>query len=244
MDWLKDKKNQPIVAAIASVVIVAVIVVMWLTVFKKPSDEMAPVGTETTDMAPPVDPSAAPVPSVPAATTTPAAAPAAGNQASITPMESWRTDPFLPLNYKPPTRQVVKARPRIIDLPLGALFPPRERKIAAIAMPEPPQPPRRMAGLLLNGRIFAIIESNGKSEIVQPGDTLSDRLAVVEKIERDRVILKTTSEHPRYIVVRMAAAPSSGAAPASTTPDMGPGARGRRPGAVPGGPSMDPIQGT
>ena len=240
MDWLKDKKNKPIVAAIASIVIVAVAVMMFF-MFKGPSEE------ESMDMA--TNPSAdmpaattpAPAPGAPPATPAVATAPATGSQVSITPMESWRKDPFLPLNYKPPRNNSVKARPRIIDLPLGALFAPRARKIAAIALPEPPQPARRMAGLLLNGRIFAIIESNGKSEIVQPGDILSDRLAVVEKIERDRVILKTTSEHPRYIVVRMAAAPSQGAAPANTPAEQGPGPRGRRPGAGYGEP---PTQGT
>lgn len=253
MEWLKDKKNQPIIAAIASVVIVAVIVVLWLFVFKGPSDEEAAdtagTGMEAVSNTPPgmtPDPSALP----PAATgTAPAAStapPATSGQVAAAPMESWRNDPFMPLNYKPPTTRRVRARAPIVDLPLGALFPPAVRKSAAISLPEPPQPPRRMAGLLLNGRIFAIIESNGKSEIVQPGDTLSDRLAVVEKIERDRVILKTTSEHPRYIVVRMAAAPSipGSAAPSTNTPG-GPGSMpGSRPGPNRYGSPPVPSQGT
>ena len=70
---------------------------------------------------------------------------------------------------------------------------------------EPVQPSRRKAGILLNGRIFEVIETNGKFGVVQPGDGLADRLAVVDRVERDRVILKTTSKNPRFITIRMAA---------------------------------------
>ena len=65
---------------------------------------------------------------------------------------------------------------------------------------------RRMAGLLLSGRVYAILETNGTTEVVQPGDSLNDRLATVDRIESDKVILKTTDKTPRYITVRMAGA--------------------------------------
>lgn len=70
--------------------------------------------------------------------------------------------------------------------------------------PEIQQPPRRMAGILLNDRVYAIIESGTGSEVVQPGDYLKDRLAMVQRIEPDKVVLKTVDEKPRYITVRMA----------------------------------------
>ncbi len=66
---------------------------------------------------------------------------------------------------------------------------------------------RRMAGLLLNDRVFALIEENGKTEIVQPGQMLNDGLARVARIEKDKVILKTTGTPSRYITVTMAASP-------------------------------------
>ena len=77
------------------------------------------------------------------------------------------------------------------------------------AAPEPAQPARRMAGLLLNDRVYAMIETGDKTEIVQPGQTLEDGLASVVRIEKDKVVLKTTSTPARYLLVRMAASPTS-----------------------------------
>jgi hypothetical protein len=97
-------------------------------------------------------------------------------------------------------------KPIISDFPIKRLFTYTTEKGSEVQLPpEPVQPTRRMAGILLNSRIFAILETNGKYEIVQPGDTLADRLAIVERVERDRVILKTTGKRPRFITVRMAA---------------------------------------
>ncbi|MGC8861991.1 MAG: hypothetical protein ACP5R5_04350, partial [Armatimonadota bacterium] len=54
-------------------------------------------------------------------------------------------------------------------------------------------------------------------EIVQPGDMLEDRLAKVERIERDKVILKTTDKVPKYITVRMTSAPRATASSSGVT---------------------------
>jgi len=104
-----------------------------------------------------------------------------------------------------------------------------------VEQPDAIQPPRRMAGLILNDRIYAILETNGKTEIVQPGDMLSDRLAFVDRIEQDKVVLKTIDRKPKYLVVRLASAPrtnesltnptSAGVGPAGP---MIPMPRGRR----------------
>lgn len=228
MEWLKDKKNQPVVAAILAVVIVGAGVVVYLTMFRGP-------GGEEAAEAPPAETAVAPGEMMPGTTpemsgtatttaTTPAPSQAAAKDQSVsaTPMETWRSDPFLPIGYKPP-KVGPKPKPRITDFPfikLPVKLPGDGGKKKEI--PEPPQPIRRMAGVLLNNRVYAIIETNGLSEIVQPGDTLSDRLAKVERIEPDKVILKTTAEKPRYLTVRMAASPKA-ATPSLTSPDVGPG---------------------
>ena len=207
---------------------------------------------------------------------TPAAAPAVTTAAiKINPVEKSRPDPFAPFNVS--IKQVsfkanqarlkeklslLKAR---IDFPIPRIFAAGEKKKVASQPYEPPQPARRMAGILLNSRIFAILETNGKYEIVQPGDVLADRLATVERVERDRVILRTTSAKKRQIVVRMAAGnrqyneqmnrgtsgsnmPGAGGAGLANPmmPGMGgrqmmPGMGGQMPGA--GGPMMGPGMG-
>lgn len=233
MEWLKDKKNAPIVATIAVVVIVGVGLCMWRFVISPPQ---APLPDQTAQQtaelgAPPPDGTmmpAAPGTDVPAATA-PAAAvtPAAGNGvqvASVTPMETWRSDPFQPIGYKPPARGR-QPKPPIWDFPYMKL----PIKLLADGghgkkweKPEIQQPSRRMAGILLNDRVYAIIESNGASQVVQPGDYTTDRLAMVERIEPDKVVLKTVDDKPRYITVRMAASPTVQSSPAGSTSPSGP----------------------
>ncbi len=221
MEWLKDPKNQPKVAAGLSVFIVLMLVAFYFLYLKKPS-------MDTTATAPPPDavPATVGEPPPPGATgdaaaagDVVAAAPAAP-MGSAKPMESWRSDPFTPLGYKPPKTGGVKPKPPIMDFPFVSL-PARVKDREKPPVPELVQPVRRMAGVLVNDRVYAIIESGGQSEIVQPGDTLKDRLAVVDRIERDKVVLRTKDEKPRYIVVRMAAAPrqatSDGMEPMSPT---------------------------
>ena len=263
MDWLKDKKNIPIIATVAGVIILAVCVIGYMKLSggseSTPTDTASAPADPGMGGTPAAGPGTTPMPSGATPPGSPTAAPAAnpaGSQpagaetaptagatkgaktasSEIKPMESWRSDPFLPVGYKPPKKNQHKATPPIRDFPFFRLPSPNLSKKADL-IPEPAQPARRMAGLLINDRVFAIIESNGKSEIVQPGDTLSDRLATVEKIEKDKVILKTTSRHAKYIVVRMAASAKQNV-PDSTTnnttmpgmmPMMGPRAGMMRP---------------
>lgn len=121
-------------------------------------------------------------------------------------METFREDPFLPVGYTPPKKNQPKPKPRIVDLPIE-----NWSKIVddgdGGGDPDVVQPVRRMAGLIVSDRLFAIIETNGTSEIVQPGDMLKDRKAYVQKIERDKVVLKTVDKKPKYLTVRMASAP-------------------------------------
>lgn len=230
MDWLKDKKNQPIVALILAVVIVGVGFFVWKMVSPGSPTEVAqsaePTPMDGPDYGPngPPDMNGAPPPGQPGQPGQPdmqgpqgpqgAQAPAGGDQLAMSPMETWRADPFLPVGYKPPPKSQPKPKPRIVDFPFIRLPVQLPKDDEEILAPEPIQPPRRMAGVLLNDRVYAIIETNGQSQIVQPGDVLSDRLARVEKIEPDKVTLKTLTAKPKYLVVRMA----SSSRVTSTTP--------------------------
>jgi hypothetical protein len=192
-----------------------------------------------------MDPNAAPEePSSPEAAPQPAPAQPAGvtEVASAQPMEAWRGDPFLPIGYKPPPKSAVQPKPRIADFPFMKLpvsLPAGGEKAKKIEKPEIVQPSRRMAGILLDDRVYAIIETNGVSQVVQPGDYTTDRLALVERIEPDKVVLKTVDEKPRYITVKMAASPISqsqddmSAPPIPSRPGMprapAPGGAGGRP---------------
>jgi hypothetical protein len=120
------------------------------------------------------------------------------------PIEPWRNDPFMPLGYKSQTKSQMKVMPRIYDLPFTKEFTYTKRDTAPIY--QVPQPLRRMSGILMNSRVYAIIETNGRSEIVKPGDPLKDGLATVLSIERDKVILKTTGPNPQLIEIRLSAA--------------------------------------
>lgn len=217
MNWLNDKKNQPIVVG-ALVGIIAIVLVIILVLPNLNSGGGSPSATPPPPM-PQTGPSGAaptaPVePSAPAPRQEqPAARPAANDQVALAgPMETWRKDPFLPIGYKPP-KKPKKVMPIIYDLPIPDLarYNRAAERVKETTIPEPPQPSRRMAGLLLSDRVYAILETNGKTEIVQPGDTLGDGLAKVDRIEPDQVILKTLNPgHPRApsrpLVVKMTSA--------------------------------------
>jgi len=247
MDWLKDKKNQPIVAAALAVIVIGAGAAVYFTMFAgggggvsttdatapgasgtaPPMDTGAPAAT-TADMGAGYPPGGAMpgAPGAPGATSAPGAAvaaPAPTPPGGAVPMEVWRADPFQPAGYKPPKKQTgPKPKPPIKDLPFNnfSQWVPPERKAPP---PDLVQPVRRMAGIIVSDRIYAIIETNGVSQVVQPGDMLDDRLAKVERIERDKVILKTMDKVPKYITVPMTSSPR----PASTvttptTPSGGP----------------------
>jgi len=256
MDWLKDKKNQPIVIGGAVALLVIAIVVIVLSM-RSGTSTTAPTmpgmpgagmpgmpGAGGTASGPPMPgmpgmgsgggmpgmpgmgsgggmpgmggmSGGAGMPGMPGMSGATAAAPMADSGAIpavavMQPVEKYRSDPFAPLGVKIGKRlassRTPALKPTISDFPIKRLFTySTDNGGEAQLAPEPMQPARRMAGILLNSRIFAILETNGKFEIVQPGDTLADRLAIVERVERDRVILKTTSKRPRFITIRMAA---------------------------------------
>ncbi len=264
-EWLKDKKNQPIVAGALILVLVVAVVVIYMTMSGGSSSDSSQQVLNNSNSAsnptPPASsmppgmnsnrpPTSAPTNAAPGATGTSVApnAKLAGatpaGKAGANPADKkvvkiasvlGRKDPFLPVNWTPPKPPPPREADRIQVPDTIDVMP---RWIQRIGGAPPPggdlqQPPRRMAGLLLNGRIYAIIESNGSSELVQPGDTLKDGLAIVERIDRDKIVLKTTVGEKRYIIVRMASASKqevTPSTPTNTRPNVGPNPWG------PGGP--------
>jgi len=231
MEWLNDKKNQPIVAGVAIAVILGALFCAYWFVIRKPADSVnIPDQSQQAVALPPADgsqpaaggaPAAMPDPAASQAGTVaqaPAAQPSSGTSVvAMKPMETWRGDPFLPIGYKPPVRKV-RVTPRIQDFPFERIFTHQRKKVEGTKA-EIQQPSRRMAGILLGDRVYAIIETNGATQVVQPGDYTMDRLAVVTRIENDKVILKTVDEKPRYVTVTMAASPSTqSVAPSGNAP--------------------------
>ncbi|MGQ9455146.1 MAG: hypothetical protein ACUVRS_09530 [Armatimonadota bacterium] len=248
MDWLKDKKNQPIVAAILGIIIVGAGAAVYFTMFAGGGAQPAPATTaetvppDTATLSPttePGAPTATPgttpmgtepmqvgMTGAPGTTVAPGeaqAAIAAPPPGGAVPMEPWREDPFLPLGYKP-KKVGPKPKPRITDFPFQKFaqwVPPRRKPLPE----EKPQPSRRVAGIIVSDRVYAIIETVGKPnmEIVQPGDVLEDRLAKVERIERDKVVLRTMDKVPRFMTVPITSAPRTTSAAVTTTTSPMPG---------------------
>jgi len=120
--------------------------------------------------------------------------------------------------------------------------------------PKPPAPPvapnpvastssllagRRMAGVLYGNGVYAILETNGKSQAVQPGDTVDGGKII--SIEADGITLKTLDDKVIKIPMSSSTTPSQGggvtnggggsAAPRPTVPTApsGPPAPGKNP---------------
>lgn len=133
-------------------------------------------------------------------------------QVAVTPMESYRGDPFAPANSRITVGGVrAKMNAPIADLPVPriSIRPVYGSGFGVSQVPPPVQPSRRMSGLVLNNGVAAIVESNGHSEVVVPGQMLSDKLAVVKKIESNRVILKTIGDNPMEVVAGLTPSPSA-----------------------------------
>jgi len=200
--WLNDRKNLPIVVG-ALVVVLLVAVVVWRLTAGGGETEVStgevPSAADSTGMppgTPPGMPGDAGVPGAPApapgADQTGSAAAAAPSGEKEPPIEEARADPFLP--YFGP-------KPRRTKLTFTSQLPkPEIRRVAPVKLDLPEeeeeerQPPRRMAGILKNGRVFAIIveerEDSPVTTIVKPGDPLGQDLKV-ERILPDKVIVRS-----------------------------------------------------
>jgi hypothetical protein len=249
MDFLNDKKNQPIIAGVLIAIILLAGGIFYFTQLR-PS---APVS------APPTDQTITPPQATPPAggdtsgqnptaqagggfTGAPAGGqPVASGQGAVNvakgpggpkPVLKARPDPFKDLN--PP-----KARKRIVvreAIPYPTtLIVPRKRPVIAeqIAMAQADTTQRRMSGVIFNGTVTAILEIDGNYQIVKPGDVVEGGAMVVDKIEPNKLILRSVAASgtkPRYVEVKMAVsstASEGGSASVSTPPPPPSSSRGR-----------------
>lgn len=230
MQWLQDKKNLPIVIGVMAVIIIAAAVFLFMQMKggSSPDNAAAPAdGMGTPGAMPPGadgppgaggppgalpgppgaggPPGATPGPpgaSEPGTTASAETQPTAEVAANPLPLERWRDDPFAPFARLKTAK--VELRPKL-DIPMPArLFLPPPPKAVDISPKLIPQPPRRVAGILYSDRVNALLQTPDGWETVKPGDTLRDG-TLVERIERDRVVLRTTDDRPRLIEVKLAA---------------------------------------
>lgn len=242
--WLNDKKNMPIIVGIFIGVLLLVGGLWYFTMSgggggggEEVQTPPPPGMPGAPGVAPGTAPGQAPVatPSAGAGITPGAETGAAGAQTASAakpgkaqpPLEVYRANPFRPVFGPKPSK------PKVVFT--SRFQPPdiRQLKPVIVAKEEqtetlPPQPQRRMAGLLKNDRVFAIIETEGgRSEVVAPGQQLDQNL-VVDRILPDRVILRsTTTKTPQYVEVPKSAGQPQPRNPAAAPPSPRPG-RGPR----------------
>lgn len=213
--FLSDKKNTPIVGAAAGIVLVLV-VLFYLKQFgiiggAPPSDfpEAPPTQMDTgTPMPGPEG-----VPPVPPAGGTGAAqqvapaqpAPSAAGVEKIPPLLAYRKDPFMGFAGTPTKADALKVilpSVRRIRLAPASILPAPGQIDAAEVLP--PQPMRRVAGIMWGSTVKAIIESGGKTYIVQPGQAIADERVRVESIDPSGVTLSTLdTKRPMSIRVNL-----------------------------------------
>ncbi len=176
-----------------------------------PGPPTGPPMPGTTNVAPPD--AGATDPNAPAEATATVAAPKKTGQP---PMYAPRQDPFRPLGYPNITRDQLEARLRsayarakeeaelarnraILDaMPIPQIARgPQPKPVSAdgTTSGQTPETPvnRRVAGLLYGDRVLAVLETEGKSEVVKPGDIISDptgKQLRVARIDREAVLLK------------------------------------------------------
>ncbi len=255
ISWLNDKKNMPIVIAAAAIILVLFFVFMKMT-GKIGGSATKKDGAETTATATGTAPAAGMMPGSPGMSGMPGMMPgapgmggtdqtqvAAAPVVKLSPMLPYRKDPFQPLGGQPSKAQrlasMIPSLPHIRLQPVSVEIPESD-----IQETLPPQPTRRVAGVMWNGQVSALLETNGEMDIVRPGKIIDkgNSKVVVEKIHSDSVILKTLdTKKPMYIRVGLAGSPNAASAantganmPGGMMPTMPGGMMPTMPGMMPG----------
>ena len=227
--WVQDKKNMPIVLAATGIVFaLAILLILKMNGFigapkqsAIPTMPAAPApgspqpGMPAGEGSPPP---AGPQPGMPAGEmpggppAAPGATPPQGGapavEAKLAPMLPYRKDPFMPLYGMPRKADVLAALLPSLSHPRLAPASIVENPLMAAAEDIlPPQPFRRMSGVLWNGKVSAILETNGETDVVRPGMELTrgNSRVRIEAITQDSIILKTLdTKMPFTIRVNMA----------------------------------------
>ena len=249
MSFLSDKKNQPIVIGGLVAILLAVGVYFYFMTRPPAPDVTASSDTGATNPAtlgaptpPPApaaipaaaaqtsgaQPPASPAPGMAGAAATPVAA-AAGPQTAgpLKPREKFRADPFAML-HPPPPRGKVTPPPEVIPYPTWLIVPrPKPNDGPDQGGPAPDTTPRRMAGVLFGQTVSAILETGTETVVVRPGDLVENSQMRVEKIEPNRIVLKSTAPgKARYVIVKMAAGLAIPGATGVSTTTTTPGSSG------------------
>ena len=146
--------------------------------------------------------------------------------AKVAPMLPYRKDPFMSFSGPPKKEDALTVLlPNVSRVRLAPASVSGVTDLAAV-FGIVPQPFRRMAGVLWNGRVSAILETNGETDIVRPGMELTrgGSRVRVEAIQANCIMLTTLDTGtPRTIEVPMAGSISrAGAAQAGYNPPAGP----------------------
>jgi hypothetical protein len=136
-----------------------------------------------------------------------------------------RKDPFqTPVDQRPEPVSVAAQLPTTNNLYVDY----RQERIMAPTVEQlvrdVPDPPMRMAGALFGNRVYGVLEINGQTQVVNPGDKVG--IYRVERVERDKIVLSRPGPQGRR---RVEAQLAGNPALAGQYPTGDPG--------VPGGPA-------
>lgn len=238
-EWLKDKKNLPIVAGLGvTVLILAVVAMLFEMGVLPPQSAPAPVVVASEPPMPPPGVPGVPsdVPGVPNPAGPAAKVPAAP---AAPPNIAKGLDPFLAPLPKPQVDPSLKNATRVRNtLPPVFIqqYTPPDQLVRGTSSSQPtvdlaPQvsSSMRMSGVVFtDNAIKAILETNGSSQQVQPGDLVEGGRVI--SIQADGLTLRTADNH--LMRVPLTGAPTSVSAP-PTDQGGGPPPPGAAPGADP-----------
>jgi hypothetical protein len=214
-DLLKDRR---VVAGIIAVGLIALVALFFLFrgLFVEPQTEFAD-DSDSSEFAPASAPAAVPgAPSDMPPGVSAAGSPASGGsgkseEKAQAPVLVSRSDPFaslIPPPKKPSPEELLamQAQTELASLPPLTIYQPNPTALqegGTVTGPVLTQQEdvdntqRRVAGIVMGKNTSAILEIDGGTVVVHPGDVLPD-LSRVERIERNRVVLK---KGPRSIFV-------------------------------------------
>ena len=257
MDWAKDKKNQPIVIGASAVVLIGAIVFLLFQFGVLGGSGSAPPPPAIAGPAGKLGPTAPGIPGGPPGSggpipggpppsngpSGPGGPPAANAQTAAkpavptAPRKAANADPFLvpgallpkpTIAATPPISAVLPYVNIVRVLPKSSTSPGGPPPIDPGTRPPEVSTTQRMSGVLFTDKgIVGLLETNGQTQQVYPGDTVNDGSARVISIQSDGLILRRQSDN------RLVRVPLSGVATgAAATPVPG-GPGNPNPGAPP-----------
>lgn len=253
ISWVNDKKNLPIVIGGLAIIIVIIVVLLRMSgklgggkakeTTEASSTTSSTTGTQGTSGTTPTTgtiPGMMPMmPGMGGTSGTEQAAAPAAPRIELQPMLPYRKDPFVQIGGQPTKRDELIAKLPSMTHPRLAIMPINIQENTGSVENLPPQPKRRLAGILRNSRVSAILETNGEMDIVKPGSILDkgNSKVLVESIQKNSVILKTLdTKKPMRIVVSLMGSPNASNNDNSTNTGGGMPGNMMMPGGMPGMP--------